>query len=131
MRTILLDTNFLLIPAQFGVDIFEEINRLCDSKHELVVSEASMQELKKIQESGRGKDKAAAKLAEQLIVKKGVKILKNPQKVFKGVDDFLLALAAKEGFTVATADRDFRKRLKKKAIPVIVLRKKQYLQLLG
>ncbi|MBW2991754.1 hypothetical protein KY345_00870 [Candidatus Woesearchaeota archaeon] len=30
MRKIILDTNFLLIPGQFKIDIFSEIRRICD-----------------------------------------------------------------------------------------------------
>ena len=35
MKKILLDTNFLLIPFQFNVDIFAEINRIANSLNQL------------------------------------------------------------------------------------------------
>ncbi|MBN2454315.1 nucleotide-binding protein [Candidatus Woesearchaeota archaeon] len=130
MKTILLDTNFLLIPGQFNVDIFAEIDRICDFEHEIAVAEVSLQELRKVMVQGSGRDKAAAKLGLELLEHKRVKILESPQKVFKGVDDFLLAIAAEKGFIVATADRELRKRLKEAGVPVIVLRQKQHLQLL-
>jgi uncharacterized protein len=129
MRKILLDTNFLLIPGQFHVDIFSEIDRLIDFEYGLVVAEPSLMELERILREGSGKDKAAAKLGLALIKSKGVEILSQPQKVFKGVDDFLLEIAIQNDFIVGTADREFRKRLKKANIPVIVLRSKQHLML--
>jgi hypothetical protein len=130
MRTILLDTNFLLIPWQFNVDIFSEIDRICGFEYELVVTVAVIDELKKIISNSSGKDKAAAKLGLQLLKNKRVKILKSSQKVFKGVDDLLLTTAAKQHCIVATADKELRKKLKKARVPMIVLRQKQHLQLI-
>jgi len=48
MRKIILDTNFLLIPAQFKVDIFSEIDRICSFTYSLFVLDKSVEELKKI-----------------------------------------------------------------------------------
>ena len=130
MKTILLDTNFLLIPAQFTVDIFSEIERICVFEHELAVAEPCLKELERLTTIGSGKDKAAARLGLQLLEQKKVKILRSPQKVFKGVDDFLVAIAAENAYIVATADKELRRKLKEAGVPVIVLRQKQYLQLL-
>jgi uncharacterized protein len=129
MKTVLLDTNFLLIPGQFHVDIFSEIDRLIEPGYKIVVAEPSLMELERILKEGSGKDKAAAKLALALIKDKGVEILMPPQKVFKGVDDFLLETAVRGRFTVATVDRELRKRLKKEGLSLIVLRSKQHLML--
>jgi rRNA-processing protein FCF1 len=129
MKTVLLDTNFLLIPGQFKVDIFSEIDRLIEGEYRIVVAEPSFEELEKILKEGDGEDKSAAKLGLALIKSKGVEILSQPQKVFKGVDDFLLETAVENNFIVGTADRELRKRLKHAGIPVIVLRSKQHLVL--
>ena len=48
MRNIILDTNFLMIPLQFKVDIFSEIERICNFKYELLVPEASVKELENL-----------------------------------------------------------------------------------
>ncbi|NCN39521.1 MAG: nucleotide-binding protein, partial [Candidatus Aenigmarchaeota archaeon] len=34
MKIIILDTNFLTIPFQFGLDIFKEIDELIGEEHE-------------------------------------------------------------------------------------------------
>ena len=67
---IILDTNFLLIPGTLKVDIFEEIKRICDFKYTLHIIDKTVDELKKITETQRGKYKTAAKLALMLIKKK-------------------------------------------------------------
>ena len=48
MKTVLLDTNFLLIPAQFKVDIFSEIDRICTFQYEIAVLDKTIDELNKI-----------------------------------------------------------------------------------
>ncbi|MBI2133787.1 nucleotide-binding protein [Candidatus Woesearchaeota archaeon] len=124
---ILLDTNFMLIPGQFGVDIFEEINRICIFSHEPVILEESLKELDGIIMGQKGKDKAAAKLAIELIKKKGIMTLKTA--TFKNVDKTILELAPKEGLIVATQDKELRHELKKLGVRTIVLMQKKYLKL--
>ena len=46
MKKIILDTNFLLIPAQFKVDIFDEIDRIMIEKYQLFVLDKTIDELK-------------------------------------------------------------------------------------
>ncbi len=123
MKQIILDTNFLLIPAQFKVDIFSEIQRIADFKYQLFVLDKTLDELKKIQKEQRGKHKAAAKLALALIKNKKVKIIKTTQD--KYVDDLLVDYS-KKGALIATQDIGLKKRLKK---PYLVLRQKKYLAL--
>ena len=52
-KKIILDTNFLLIPAQFGVDVFTGLEELCDFKFELYLLDKSLKELKNIKETPR------------------------------------------------------------------------------
>src|SRR3989338_2216273 len=67
--TIVLDTNFLLIPGQFKVDIFRELERIIDAPYRLVVLDATIDELKELRDKkgAKGKDKDAAKLALKLV----------------------------------------------------------------
>lgn len=122
-KRIILDTNFLLIPAQFNVDIFEEIKRIADFQYQLCVLDKTVDELKKIQKEQRGKHKRAAKLALDLIKKKNVQIIKTREN--KLVDDILAELSQK-GDIIATQDLGLKRRLKK---PYIILRQKKYLAL--
>lgn len=124
MIKVLLDTNFILIPAYFKVDIYSEIDRILPQKHEIYVLDKTWDELDNIIETQRGKEKAAARLAKAILEAKKPKTLKTTSKDY--VDDLILGL---EGYIVATSDKELRRELKKKGIKTIVLRQKQYLVL--
>lgn len=121
MKQIILDTNFLLIPAQLKVDIFSEIERIIHEKYQLCVLASTLRELEVIAEKGKQKEKAQVKLTKALIKTQNIKIVSGDQG--KGVDDQLVDLS-KEGYTVATQDIALRRRIKQN---VILLRQKKYL----
>ncbi len=125
---IVLDTNFLLIPYQFNVDIFEEIRRICNFKYRLYIVDKTIDELEKLVEKERGKDKDAAKLAMSLIKHKDIKII--PTDDNKIVDDLIVDIAEEEEIIVATNDKELKEKLKQKNIRLIILRQKKYLKLL-
>ncbi len=129
MQTIILDTNFLMIPAQFRVDIFSEIRRICNFRYELAVADKTLEELAKILEKG-GKAKAQALLAMKLLDACKVRILSSKTATFKNVDKIILFLAAREKAIVATQDAALRKELKKLGLKAIALRQKKYLEIL-
>lgn len=122
MKKIILDTNFLLIPAQFNVDIFTEINRIILEKYRLFVLDKTIDELKKITKDKKQtqKNKRAAKLALQLIKAKNIKILKTKEDL--PVDDLIVKL---KGCMIATQDLGLKRRLK--GVKIITLRAKKTL----
>ncbi len=124
MAKIFLDTNFLLIPVQFKVDIFEELERIAENQPEIIILEPILGELEKISETGNTKDKTAAKVALQLIKQKHLKVV--PSSFKKPVDD-IIVMAVKEGDFVATQDKELKKRLKAKKVGIITLKNKSYL----
>ena len=121
---IILDTNFLLIPAQFKVDIFSEIGRICHFSYELAVLDKTVDELNKIVKEQKGRDKEAAKLALQLLKKKGLKIV--PTESQESADEILIDMSGR-GTIIASQDIAVRKAVKKKLAKVIFLRNKKYL----
>ncbi len=124
MKKIILDTNFVLIPAQFNVDIFSEIDRICNFEYSLCVLDKTFDELKNIIEKQRGKHKQAALLALKLLKAKKVKVVRTKED--KSVDELLIDLAKDKDVIVATQDRLLKKKLKK---PVIMLRQRRYLKM--
>ena len=126
MKTILLDTNFLLIPGKEGVDIFDELERICLEPYELSVVEGTIQELQHIAQK-TDKEGRAATLALRLVelkqMEKNIKII-SAHKVFKDVDDFIVELAKKGNVAVATLDRALQQRLD---CQKIILRGKDHL----
>ncbi len=127
MKKIILDTNFLLIPYQFRVDIFSEIKRIADFKYELCVIDKTVDELKKIIEKQKGKDRKAAILGLIMLEQKGAKLIKTKEK--KDVDTLILN-TAKKGYIVATQDAELKRKLKKAGISHIVLKGKSHLELI-
>ena len=125
MKKILLDTNFLLAVYQFKVDIFLEIERICNFNYELYVLDKTVGELKNIAEKQKGKHKEAARIAMQLLKLKNVKEVKSGSK--KHTDDAILDCSIKEGYLVATQDKDLKRKLINHGIEVIVLRQKKFL----
>ena len=117
----IIDTNGLMIPGQFGIDIFMELKRLGFDSY--VVPRASVRELEKISTQGRGKDRTAAKIALSLmerctiIEKEGF------------ADDVILDLAASTEDAVLTNDIILKKRLCSKGVTIVQLREKTHLSL--
>jgi rRNA-processing protein FCF1 len=123
MKKIILDTNFLLIPIQFKLDIFSEIDRICLFKYKLYIIDKTIDELKEIIKNQKGKHKLAAKIALQLIKKKNINKIKTKQGK---VDDLILDSLDKDTI-LATQDELLRKKALKKGTKLIVLRAKKYL----
>jgi len=113
-----------MIPFQFKVDIFAEIDRIVDSKYVICVLDKSIDELKKLVDSGKGKNANNAKMALQLLKKKRVKVLKTKSKDY--VDDLIVDLVD-DKWVVCTQDIGLRKRLKLDSIKVIMMRQKKFL----
>ncbi len=122
---IILDTNFLMIPGLMNVDIYGQLKEKFPTSH-LFVAHQSASELKKITEKGTGKEKAASKLAIQLMEAHKVSILEDKGGSYADEEIFL---HAKGGMAVATVDKVFKERLKSNNIPVITLRQRKYIAL--
>ena len=126
MRKIILDTNFLMVPFQFNVDIFSEIERICNFSYNLVAFEGSKKELEKILKTGSGRDKKAAAIALKMIESKNINVIKSEGS---HVDELILENAVK-GTIVATQDMALKRILTEKGVPLIILRQKKYLQII-
>lgn len=121
MTKVFIDTNFWLIPQRYGIDIFSEIERLIPESYEIVVSESVIEELKKIQKTGKGKDKVAAKIGLSLIEKKIRDII--PER--DAVDSLILKISEKEKYlVVCTNDKELRKKLRSSNVKTIGMKKK-------
>lgn len=121
MNKIILDTNFLLIPAQYKVDIFAEIDRLFPAKYQLYVLEKSLVELDKVAAEGRQKQKLQVKLTKALLKTQNIKILALDHG--GTVDDLLVGLS-QAGYIVATQDQELKRRIKHR---LLALRQKKYI----
>jgi rRNA-processing protein FCF1 len=126
--TVILDTNFFLIPGEKGVDIFSEIDRLLTESFELCVMDKTVDELEKlIIRLGKKKEGFSAKLGLILLKQKNLKTLASSSEEY--ADKAILAFAAKnpEKTIVATQDKELKDKLKKLSVRVIGLRQEKYL----
>ena len=131
MKKIYLDTNFLLIPAQFGVDIYEEIENVCDFSYKIYILDRVIDEIDKIIVEQKGKKKSAAKLAKSILNKKIKEKSLNIITFSKEevVDDILVSLIDKNTI-IATSDKELKERVKKAGGAVMIFRAKKYLQII-
>jgi rRNA-processing protein FCF1 len=128
MKTIILDTNFLVDCLSWKVDFFRELERICDFPFQLAVVGKTVDELDAIIATGKQTERTGARLAKQLIAQKRITVL--PTDKHGHVDALILSIAGKDTI-VATQDQAFKRRLKEKGIPVTIIRQKKYLQLLA
>ena len=126
MKKIIIDTNFLLTPLKFRVDIFSEFGRICNFNYELYIFQQTINELKNIEEKSAGKDKRAAQFALKLIKLKNIKVIKSDRK---DVDSSIINNLTKDT-VIATQDSNLKKEILRKGASVVILRQKKYLQLI-
>jgi uncharacterized protein len=124
-KKIIVDTNFLLIPGQFHVDIFSEIDRIMTEPYELCMVEKSVGEIENITRQGKQVDKFAAKLALVLSIQKSLKRLPCSKEI-RSADDAIVE-ASDSNTYVATQDKLLRGRVIRKGAKIIALRQKKYL----
>jgi rRNA-processing protein FCF1 len=125
---VIIDTNFLMIPGEFGVDIFSEIQSLMTEPYELCVLDKSVEELNKIIEKGsRKKEGFNAKLGLILIKQKNLKTLSSSSEGYADKAIIDLAKKAPEKTVVATQDKELRLKLAEIDVRTIQLRQQKHL----
>ena len=108
-----MDTNFLIIPAQFKVDIFSEINRICIFNYDLCVLDKTIDELNNIIKKEGTKKGTYAKVALNIIKIKKIKVIATSKdEEHTHTDDILVDIADNGSYVVATQDKLLKKRLK-------------------
>ncbi|NJE54707.1 PIN domain-containing protein [Thermococcus sp. 21S9] len=127
---VLPDTNFLLVPGQFGVDIVSELDRILDVKFKVVVPNVVLEELNVIEKKTRGRDLLAVRMAKKLAER--FETVEIGEFGRRPIDDQIYDFAVKnERVIVCTNDKGLKKRLREKGIPVVYLRSKKILELEG
>lgn len=123
---VILDTNALMIPAQFGVDLFEGLRELLGGYEALVPAEV-VYELRGLSQ-GRGNNAAAARFG--LTIAARCTVLP-PNEDEAPVDDKVIRTAEMFNAVVMTNDKKLKDRLLSLRILVVVLRSRRRLELIG
>ncbi len=128
-RTVILDTNFLFIPLQFGVDIFEELERLLGGLVRCVVPSPVVDELKLLRQDAKPSLRKEVDFA--LALSEKCESIEEQAEAEETVDDVLVRLAKSWKCPVATNDSELKRRLRAEGVPVIFLRQRAYLDIEG
>ena len=113
---IILDSNFLFLPAQFRIDVFEAIQDLLCRRVEFVLPSPVYEEVLRASSRYRGPERLAAELARRC------KVIEVERLPGESVDDLIARLASEWRCPVATNDARLRRRLRSLGVPVIYLR---------
>lgn len=125
---VILDSNFLMVPFQFNLDVFQEIEFLLQKKVDFIVPSGVKSELTRLSARG-GEGAAEASLALQLASR--CRVVEVALEANETVDDAIVKAAQKLGAVVATNDIELKNRLKLLKVPVVYLRDKSKLEVDG
>jgi rRNA-processing protein FCF1 len=126
---VLLDTNFLMLPVRFGVDIKSEIGRIVEASFILATTPAIVDELNRLKKQVKPSEVKDVDFAINLT--ETLEKISDVSEPGEDVDDQLLRLASSGGYLIATTDAELRKRLRSKGLPVIFLRQSRFLAIDG
>jgi rRNA-processing protein FCF1 len=127
---VILDTNFLTIPAQFGIDVFSEAEKVLERRIEFILLESVVNEIKtKLERSGKTESRMF-KVALDLIERCRIVEIDQSMRAWS-VDDQLLEYTISVKGVLATNDRELRQRAAKRGVPVLFLRGRKHLELKG
>mgnify|MGYP006301546895 CR=1 FL=1 len=133
---VFLDANFLLIPVQFQVDIYQEFDQLLPHPYKLIVLKPIIKELKQKlhREPTQKKLKQQIRLALQILDKSPCQIREVPFSKNTHVDDFLIEITRNhqtkfpnDKVYLASNDKELRQKASNAHIRTVYLRKKRYL----
>jgi len=127
--TVLLDTNFLLVPIRFGVDVFAEAERVLNQLVDFAVTSNVLGEVERLRSEAQPGFRSELDFA--LKVASRCRVIDAESEEGETVDNSIVRLAASQGYVVATTDAELRRRLREVGVKVLILRQKRYLQLMG
>lgn len=123
---VLLDANALMMPAQFQIDLFDELRMLLGSFEPVVLS-GVLRELSGLSRA-KGRDGAAARLG--LTIGEKCTIAESNEMESVSIDAQVIEYATRNSCLVVTNDRRVREALFARGIGVVSLRKQKKLEIL-
>lgn len=126
---ILFDTNFLMIPLRFGVDVFEEAERALNNLPEYYVTGSILREIELLKQGASPSFAKELSFAEKIAERCSVLDVEAREK--ETVDESILRTAVEKRLIVGTTDAELRRRLREAGVKVLILRQRRYLELIG
>ena len=128
--TVVLDTNFIVMPAQFGMDIFTETQNTLERSVNFVILTSVISEIETLAEKSSKTEKRWFRIAMDFVERCQI-IDYQPSKSGLTVDEQLLEYLSETGYILATNDRKLKYSARKMGISVLMLRGKKRLMLEG
>lgn len=128
MKKILADTNFLLMPFEYGIDLPGELMRIVHGPLELQIASGTMDEVRSL--AGRtGRRSSAARFVLNNMGKIKARFAVETVPSQGPVDDWIIKYSSgNKEICVATNDVPLRRRLLALGVPVIAMKGKSKLE---
>ena len=128
---VVIDSNFLMLFPIFRGDVLEELDKTIGMKTEKIVLRPIYEELRRISLEDNLKTRKQAKTALKLLEKEVCRFVDVELKPSETVDELIVRAAKMWKCFVATNDRELRKKLIKSGVPVVYLRQRNRLEVIG
>jgi len=117
---VLFDTNFLMAVFEKPVNAIEKVEELLEIKVRPVILKSQLRELERIASSDK-RQKAAriARAVLEYVKKRGFEVVEYEKEA---VDDAIVEASKREGYIVATNDRELRRRLRESCVSVVYMK---------
>jgi len=125
---VLLDSNFLMIPLELHIDVFEEIQNLLGKRVEFILIKPVYDELRTLSTES---SKVGRQAAYALKLTKRCTIMNVKTKASESTDDAIARVAKDTGTMVATMDLELKTKLRNINVPVIYVRERSRLEVDG
>ncbi len=116
MRVVVLDTNALMMPYEFGINFEKELNHLLGVCR-IIVPSAVIKEMERLAEN-EGKRGRAAQLGLNIVKKRGYRLMETE----KDGDDGVMDVAIRMDGAILTNDKELKKKARSYGLAVIYLR---------
>ncbi len=123
IKRVVFDTSILMLLYD-SVPVFEEVSRVLESLPECIITRQVLAELEKIAENSTSEKKRAARLALEAIEKHKCRVV---EVEARDADESIIEYVLFDREAIAaTADRELRRRLRKKGVPNIYYRESMH-----
>ena len=125
---LIIDTNFIVSSIKFGINIDKELSRVVDASYRVIAPSQVVDELTTISLGGGGADARAAKVGKELLKRLATTV---QVKGVSGDQAILNLVDTHPNSVVCTNDKNLRKKLRGKGVPVIYIRNKSVYRVNG
>ena len=117
---VLFDTNFLMAAFERPANVVGGVEELLEAKVRPVILRSQLRELERIASSDK-RQKAAriARTVLEYVRRKGFEVIEDGERV---VDDAIVETSKREGYIVATNDRELRRKLREGGVSVVYMK---------